>query len=200
VSEGRLTPPVNKNDHIAGSPEAPVTLVEYGDYECPYCGMAYPIVKAAQRALGRALCLVFRNFPLAESHPRALRAAEAAEAAAAQGKFWEMHDMLYEHQAALEEADLVEYAGAIGIDRIRFVRELADQTHLKRVRDDFRSGVRSGVNGTPTFFINGVRWDGAWADPSGLVDALRAAARLGREVARATGPGVKPSRLVRRGE
>jgi protein-disulfide isomerase len=127
VSEGRLTPPVNEDDHIAGSAEAPVTLVEYGDYECPYCGMAYPIVKAAQRALGRTLCFVFRNFPLAESHPHARHAAEAAEAAAAQGKFWEMHDMLYEHQAALEEADLVRYAGAIGIDRIRFVRELADQ-------------------------------------------------------------------------
>jgi protein-disulfide isomerase len=181
VSEGRLTPPVNEDDHIAGSAEAPVTLVEYGDYECPYCGMAYPIVKAAQRALGRTLCFVFRNFPLAESHPHARHAAEAAEAAAAQGKFWEMHDMLYEHQAALEEADLVKYAGAVGIDRIRFVRELAAQTHLKRVRDDFRSGVRSGVNGTPTFFINGVRWDGAWADPSALVDALRAAASIREE-------------------
>ena len=186
MSEGRLTPPVSDNDHVAGSRDAPVTLVEYGDYECPYCGMAYPIVKAAQRALKSKLCFVFRNFPLAESHPHARRAAQAAEAAAAQGKFWQMHDMLYEHQDALEDADLVAYAESLGLDTDRFVRELEEATYAKRVRDDFRSGVRSGVNGTPTFFINGVRWDGAWADPSALVDALRATARLGEHLM--TGP------------
>src|SRR5436309_8230465 len=107
MSDVLLTPPVSAGDHIAGPDDAPVTLVEYGDYECPYCGMAYPIVKRAQRELGNCLRFVFRNFPLAESHPHARLAAQAAEAAAAQGRFWEMHDMLFEHQYALETEELV---------------------------------------------------------------------------------------------
>jgi protein-disulfide isomerase len=177
MTGGRLTPPVGANDHMAGSADAPVTLVEYGDYECPYCGMAYPIVKAAQRKLTSQLRFVFRNFPLAESHPHARRAAQAAEAAAAQGKFWLMHDMLFEHQDALEDADLVRYADAIRLDVARFERELEAGLYAKRVRDDFRSGARSGANGTPTFFVNGDRWDGAWADEELFIDALRDAAR-----------------------
>jgi protein-disulfide isomerase len=168
---------VSAQDHVAGPDEAPVTLVEYGDYECPYCGMAYPIVKAVERELGSQLRFVFRNFPLAEIHPHARHAAQAAEAAGAQGKFWEMHDMLFEHQDALEDADLVRYAEQLGFDADRVARELEAGTYAKRVRDDFRSGVRSGVNGTPTFFVNGLRYEGSWANEEAFIRALRDAAR-----------------------
>lgn len=166
----RLTLPVGPRDHARGPATAPVTLVEYGDYECPHCGRAYPIVKAVQERMGPRLRFVFRNFPLREAHPNAQRAAEAAEAAGAQGKFWEMHDRLFERQFALDEDYLIEYAGDLGLDVERFRRELAARTYEPRVREDFRSGVLSGVNGTPTFFVNGVRHDGAWD-----VDALVAA-------------------------
>lgn len=173
MSNGRLTPPVSSRDHVAGSDDAPITLVEYGDYECPYCGRAYPIVKAVQRELGAQLRFVFRNFPLAETHPHARHAAAAAEAAAEQGKFWEMHDMLFEHQRALEDDDLVRYAELLGVDAERVARELKEGTYAKRVRDDFRSGVRSGVNGTPSFFINGERYEGSWEDQRTFVRALQ---------------------------
>ena len=170
-----LQPPVAERDHIAGPDDAPVTLVEYGDYECPYCGMAYPIVKNLQRRLGDQLRFVFRNFPLRESHPHAEHAAEAAESAEAQGKFWEMHDIIFEHQQALEDQDLLAYAEAIGIDPTRIGEDLTNGTYVKRVREDFRSGVRSGVNGTPTFFINGERYNGPWADEVQFLRALREA-------------------------
>jgi protein-disulfide isomerase len=139
--------------------------------------MAHPIVKAAQRELGSQLRFVFRNFPLAEAHPHARVAAQAAEAAAAQGRFWEMHDMLFEHQDALDVEDLVGYAESIGLDTSQFARDLEAGTYAKKVRDDFRSGVRSGVNGTPTFFVNGARYDGSWANQEAFMQALRAAAR-----------------------
>jgi len=139
-----------------------VTLVEYGDFECPHCGRAYPIVKAIQKAMGPRLRFAFRNFPLRESHPHAQQAAEAAEAAGAQGKFWEMHDRLFERQFALDDEYLVEYATDLGLDAQRFEKELAAGLYAPRVREDFRSGVRSGVNGTPTFFIDGVRYDESW--------------------------------------
>jgi protein-disulfide isomerase len=135
--------------------------------------MAYPIVKAAQRELGNQLRFVFRNFPLAEAHPHARLAAEAAEAAAGQGQFWEMHDMLFEHQDALELQHLVGYAELLGLDTAQFARELETGTYTKRVRDNFRSGVRSGVNGTPTFFINGERYDGSWENAEAFIKALR---------------------------
>jgi protein-disulfide isomerase len=170
----RLTLPVGARDHVQGSAHAPVTLVEYGDYECPHCGRAYPIVKEVQEQLGSRLRFVFRNFPLAEIHPHAQQAAEAAEAAAAQGHFWEMHDALFEHQRALGDRHLSEYAAAIGLDEARFKEELANHQHTPRVREDFLSGVRSGVNGTPTFFINGLRHDDAW-DLETLVNALEQA-------------------------
>ena len=172
----RLTLPVGPRDHAQGPADAPVTLVEYGDYECPHCGRAHPIVKDVQSRLGATLRFVFRNFPLRESHPHAEHAAEAAEAGAAQGQFWEMHDTLFEHQRRLDDASLVSYAQALGLDTATFEQELRDHVHAARVREDFRSGVRSGVNGTPTFFINGVRFDDSW-DPDTLTDALRAAAR-----------------------
>jgi protein-disulfide isomerase len=171
-----LTLPVSDDrDHIQGSADAPVTLLEYGDYECPYCGAAYPIIKQVQTQMGSRLRFVFRNFPITTSHPHAEQAAEAAEAAAAQGSFWEMHDHLYEHQRRLELADLVGYAGELGLDVDRFEDELARQVHVARVREDFMSGVRSGVNGTPTFYINGVRHDDAY-DVGTLVAALERAA------------------------
>jgi protein-disulfide isomerase len=175
VDDGaRLTTKVSDRDHADGPADAPVTLVEYGDYECPHCGRAYPIVKRIQQLMGEQLRFVFRNFPLGEAHPHAQHAAEAAEAAAAQGKFWEMHDALYEHQRALDDAHLVTYARNLGLDEARFVKELESHAHQRHVREDFTSGVRSGVNGTPTFFINGVRHDDSW-DVNTLMDALQAA-------------------------
>lgn len=169
-----LTLPVGDRDHAEGPADATVTLVEYGDYECPHCGRAYPIVKEVQRLLGRQLRFIFRNFPLAQVHPHAQHAAEAAEAAAGQGRFWEMHDALFEHQRALDDRHLTGYATAMGLDQQRFETELQAHVHASRVREDFLSGVRSGVNGTPTFFISGVRHDGPW-DLESLTDALRAA-------------------------
>ena len=167
----RLTLPVGPRDHVQGRADAPVTLVEYGDYECPHCGRAYPIIKEVQRRLGAKLRFVFRNFPLSEGHPHAEHAAEAAEGAATGGRFWEMHDTLYEHQQALDDRHLVGYAAALGLDTAKFETELRGHAHKARVREDFTSGVRSGVNGTPTFFINGVRFDDSW-DPDTLTKAL----------------------------
>jgi len=163
--------PVSARDHIAGSAPAPVTLLEYGDYECPFCGAAHPIVHQVRQQFGKRLRFVFRHFPLANVHPHAEPAAEAAEAAGAQGRFWEMHDLLYERQDALEEEDLVARAEILGLDVARFVRELSAQTYALRVREDFMSGVRSGVNGTPAFYINDVRHDGGY-DFATLVEAI----------------------------
>jgi protein-disulfide isomerase len=157
-----LSLPVSDRDHAHGSKDAVVTLVEYGDYECPHCGRAYPIVKRVQEQLGSRLRFVFRNFPLKEMHAHAQQAAEAAEAAAAQGQFWNMHDMLFENQNHLTNRHLVAYADRLGLDTERVDLELTTHAHSRRVREDFLSGVRSGVNGTPTFFINGVRHDDAW--------------------------------------
>jgi protein-disulfide isomerase len=169
----RLTVPVGPTDHVRGGPEtAPLTLVEYGDYECPYCGAAYPIVKEIERILGDDLRSVFRNFPLGDLHPHAFQAAEAAESAAAQGRFWEMHDRLYEHQDRLTAEDLVEHARVLGLDVERFQSDLEEHTYEPRIQADFLSGVRSGVNGTPTFFINGVRHNGGY-DLKSLLGALR---------------------------
>jgi len=176
----RLSLPVSERDHVQGDPHASVTLVEYGDYECPHCGRAYPIVKDVQRRLGATLRLVFRNFPLAEMHPHAQHAAEAAEAAGAQGRFWEMHDALFEHQRSLDDRSLVQYAKALGLDHDKLQSDVTAHVYAPRVREDFVSGVRSGVNGTPTFFINGARYDDDW-DAETLTEALRvAAAAVGR--------------------
>jgi protein-disulfide isomerase len=166
-----LVIPVGPNDHVRGPAAAPVTLVEYGDYECPYCGEAYPVVRAVERHFGRSLRFVFRNFPLTQAHPHAEHAAEAAEAVGAQGKFWEMHDLLYTHQDALDDPDLLVYAGSAGADTAAVRDALAARTFAARVRDDFRGGVRSGVNGTPSFFINGARYDGAH-DAASLTEAI----------------------------
>jgi len=171
----QLTPPLSDEDHVAGPEDAPVTLVEYGDYECPHCGRAHPIVRQVQKAMGENLRFAFRHFPLREIHPHAERAAEAAEAAGAQGKFWPMHDLIFTNQDSLEDADLLTHASALGLDVDRFQAELESGVHAGRVRRDFRSGVRSGVNGTPTFFINGVRFEAPWDLPT-LLAAVRTAA------------------------
>ncbi|APR78617.1 Na+/H+ antiporter NhaA [Minicystis rosea] len=170
----KLNPPVGPNDHVRGSPDALVTLVEYGDFECPYCGRAHLALQEVERRMGRDMRLVFRHFPLAELHPHAVAAAEAAEAAGAQRKFWPMHDMLYENQNALEIEDLVGYANALGLDTEQFTGDLVSHAHLGRVQRDFQSGVQSGVRGTPTFFINDVLYEDSW-DPDTLTIALRAA-------------------------
>jgi protein-disulfide isomerase len=176
--DAELVLPVREDrDHVQGPGSAPVTLVEYGDYECPYCGAAYPIVKELQARVGDALRFVFRNFPISTSHPHAEQAAEAAEAAAAQGRFWEMHDHLYEHQRRLEDDDLRGYAAELGLDVDRFLAELAQHAYAERVREDFMSGVRSGVNGTPTFYVNGLRHDGSYELESLAAAVERAAAR-----------------------
>jgi len=156
-----LAVPVSERDHAQGPPDAPVTLVEYGDYECPYCGKAHPIGKRIQKKMGQRLRFVFRNFPLNTIHAHAGVAAQAAEAAAAQGKFWEMHDLLFENQDKLADADLNSYALKLGLEIYRFESDLSGEVFATRVRDDFRGGIRSGVNGTPTFFINNLRYDGA---------------------------------------
>ena len=171
----QLTVPVDAElDHIQGPANAAVSLVEYGDYECPYCGAAYPIVKEVQARMGEELRFVFRNFPITTSHPHAEQAAEAAESAASQGKFWEMHDTLYENQRRLGDADLHTYAEQLGLDLDAFERDLTEHVHAARVHEDFIGGVRSGVNGTPTFYINGTRHDDSY-DLDTLLAALKQA-------------------------
>jgi protein-disulfide isomerase len=174
-----LKVPVGAGDHAAGPAHAPITLVEYGDYECPHCARAHPVIKRVQQALGDRLRFVFRNFPLTEIHPHAELAAEAAEAAEARGKFWPMHDMIYEHQTdGLELRDLGQYAAAVGLDAMAVTHDVTEHKYLEQIRNDFMSGVRSGVNGTPTFFINGARFDGDWTNVTAFVDALNEAGVL----------------------
>jgi protein-disulfide isomerase len=169
----QLRPPVNEADHVQGRRDAPIMLVEYGDFECPYCGAAHPQLKAVQAAMGDALCFVFRHFPLSQAHPHAQRAAEFAEAAATIGRFWEMHDLLFEHQRALDDRSLAGYALALGFDAALIAAALRGDFAAK-VRADFTSGVRSGVNGTPCLFINGLRVEGAW-DAASLIAAFQGA-------------------------
>jgi protein-disulfide isomerase len=170
-----LLVPVGPDDHIQGPETAPLTLVEYGDYQCPYCAAAYVNVRLVQDQLGPRLRFVFRNFPLTQVHPLAELAAEAAEAAGSQGKFWEMHDALYENQPALSPELIAALAQGLGLDMERFNEDLASGRFRERVKRDFMGGVRSGVAGTPTFFINGERYEGGW-DEASLLNVLRAAA------------------------
>lgn len=159
----QLRVPVSARDHIRGGNDADVTLVEYGDYQCPYCAMANPIVGLMERQYGRALRVVFRHFPMEEVHPLALTAAEAAEYAGDNGVFWEMHDAIYANQPRLGVPLLFAIAGTLKLSQIGLRDSLANFLHAERVRSDFLGGVRSGVNGTPTFFINGVRHDGGFS-------------------------------------
>jgi protein-disulfide isomerase len=158
-SNSTLTPPVGKRDHVQGPSSAVVTLVEYADYQCPFCGDVQPTIKKLQKHFGDQLRFVFRNFPQTRVHAYAERAAEAAEAAGAQGKFWEMHDYLYQHQKALDAENLVQAAAALGLDKVKFDQAVAERTYASRVQQDLQSGIDSGVGGTPTVFINGVRND-----------------------------------------
>lgn len=182
MSDPRLDPPVSSHDHIQGRPDAPIELVEYGDFECPWCGMAYPIVKKIQRQFGDRLRFVFRHFPLKQAHPHAEHAAESAEAAAAQGgdpAFWVMHDLLYEHQREFSDALFIRLAAQAGLDGERLAADLAAGTYARRVSQDFRSGVRSGVNGTPTFFVNGRRYEWTWNDAAEFAQGIDELARDG---------------------
>jgi protein-disulfide isomerase len=172
-----LTPPVSEHDHIQGSLDAPVTMVEYGDYECVHCKAAFPNVKALQTEFGGDLCLVYRHFPLAHIHPHAESAAESAEAAAAQGRFWDMHDTLFRNSPALETPELLAYAAQLGLDLSFFESELSTHKYASRVRQDIGSGLLSGVKATPAFFVNGLRHEGGY-DLAALVQALQVARSL----------------------
>lgn len=155
----QLAVPVGPVDHALGPEDAAVTLVLYGDYECPYTARALPVVGELRQQFGDDLRYVFRNFPLREIHPHAQRAAEAAEAADAQGRFWEMHETLFARQRSLDAVSLAAYAAEVDLDPARFGHELAAHTHAPRIQADLDGGVASGVQGTPTFFVNGRRHD-----------------------------------------
>lgn len=159
-----LKPEVSLNDHIQGNDTASITIVEFGDYQCPYCGNAYPIVKEIEETFGHQIKFVFRNFPLANAHPYALPAAIAAEAAALQNKFWEMHDALYENQYRLGDELFAELAETIGLDLEQFEKDSASEILTQKIEADFESGIRSGVNGTPSFYVNGTKFDGGATD------------------------------------
>jgi len=159
-----LKPPVNEKDHSEGTAGATIELVEYGDYQCPHCGAAYSIIKKIQKTFAPQISFVFRNFPLSEIHPFAVAAAIAAEAAGMQLKFWEMHDMIFENQSSLNSRGLQKMAAAIGLDMEVFESDLQLEVLQAKVEADFESGVRSGVNGTPSFFINGNKFDGGAND------------------------------------
>lgn len=161
-AQGVLTLPVDIRDHTQGDPNAAITLLEYGDYECPYCGKAYSVIKQLQDKMGKRLLFAFRNFPLTDMHPNAELAAEAAEAAGKQGKFWEMHDALYENQDELGEPLIIRISKQIGLDVDELLADLRARAFKARVREDFMTGVRSGVSGTPGFFINGVKFNRQW--------------------------------------
>lgn len=169
-----LRVPVGDKDHVQGGADAKCTVVEYGDYECPHCGHAHPIVKRVQKQFGKKLRFVFRNFPLAEMHPHAESAAETAEFAAEAGKFWEMHDALFENQEQLGSVLYLKLAQTMGLSPQKLREAVEEREFLPRIKEDFSGGVRSGVNGTPTFFINGKRHDASF-EYADLVDAIEAA-------------------------
>jgi protein-disulfide isomerase len=181
----KLFAPVSERDHIRGSLDAPVVIVEYGDYECPYCGRAYWVIKELLEQLGGQIAFVFRNFPVTETHPRADAVAEALEAAGGQGRFWEMHDWFYEHQHQLEGLDLERHAGVIGLDVEQWRKELRERAYRERVHEDLETGRESGVTGTPTLFMNGVRYLGDY-DFEAMVTAIQQ-----------MGAGIDPQAAVR---
>ncbi len=169
-----LTAPVSERDHSQGPANAAVTLVQYGDYECPYTRQSTTGVRAIQQQLGDKLRFVYRNFPLVQIHPYALHSAETAEAADAQGKFWEMHDYIFHHQHTLEDADLRRFAETVGLNVAQYEQEMAAHSHIARIEADLESGVDSGVGGTPTFYINGVLHNGSW-EQDALLNAIERA-------------------------
>jgi protein-disulfide isomerase len=162
IGGAKLNIPNAERDHIQGSIEAPTTLLEYGDYECPYCAKAQPILKEIQQHVGNNLCFAYRHFPLVDVHPHAEHAAEAAEAASSQGKFWEMHEILLRNQHALNDKYFAACAAALGLDETKLFGEVTLEVYAKRIHDDFKLGVSAGVNRTPCLFINGCRYDGVF--------------------------------------
>lgn len=174
-----LRTPISDIDHALGNAHAPIELVEYGDYQCPFCGQAYPIIKWIQAQLGDDLRFIYRNFPLSKTHPQAKQAAIASEAAARQDKFWQMHDLLFEHQKRLHTPQLIEYAQQLDLDIDAFKNDMEDEQLAKKVEADFYSGMRSGVNATPTFFVNGEKYKGGWQDSELFLKNLRAAIPVG---------------------
>ncbi len=164
--------PVSSHDHQTGKPNAAVTLVEYGDYQCSHCAHAYPLIKKLLKQFNNELNFVYRNFPLQESHPAAMIAAQAAEAAALQHKFWEMHDLIFEHQDELDENDLTYFAETLNLNLSKFNSDLTSKATISKVENDFEGGLRSGVNGTPTFFINEKRVDSYDESYESLVEAV----------------------------
>jgi protein-disulfide isomerase len=166
-----LAVPVSMDDHIRGNPIALITLIKYGDYECPLCAAAPPIVHQVMQHFGSRLCFVFRHFPLTQSHPHAEMAAEAAEFAGGHGRFWEMHDAIFENQAALGLPFLLALTRKLGMSDMAMGFAIANSEYAPKSRRDFLGGVRSGVNGTPTFFIGDRRHDCPW-DYDSLVDAI----------------------------
>lgn len=179
----KLSIAVSAEDHMQGDPAAECSLVEYGDYECPHCGSAYPIVKRLQKHFAKRLSFVFRNFPLSQIHSWAEPAAEVAEFAGAHGKFWEMHDLLFENQESLGNALFLELADRLDLSASQLQTGVAEQTYRARVRADFSGGARSGVNGTPTFFINGQRHNGSF-DFDALSKAIEQALSVGKPARR----------------
>ena len=168
-------PPVRARDHVQGDASALVTLIEYGDYQCSYCGLAYPIVKALQAKFGAKLRFAFRNFPLTDIHPLAMGAAEVAEAAALQGKFWEMHDWLYENQDALDPKSMMDEAARLHLDRGQMKEAILSHAAASHVQEDFNGALKSGLTGTPAFFINGRQFSGDWRELAEFSAAIETA-------------------------
>ena len=168
----KLKPPVSDKDHQTGNLDAAVTLVEYGDYQCPHCGHAHPLLKRLLKEKGKSFRFVFRNFPLQESHPAAFMAALAAEAAARQGKFWEMHDTIFENQQDLHGSSFIKFAEKLGLDIKTFSADWDSKDLAAKVEADFESGIRSGVNGTPSFFLNGNKLDSYDGTYESLAEAI----------------------------
>ena len=175
MSDGGLRTPVSERDHVLGPADAPATLLVYGDYECPYTREVQIAVERLRPRLGDAFRYAFRHFPLRSIHPHAQHAAEAAEAAHAQGRFWAMHEALFRHQDALDDGSLLAYAESLALDRTAFALAMQANEFAPRVQADLESGVESGVQGTPTLFINGARYRGE-RSVAALGAALRAAA------------------------
>jgi protein-disulfide isomerase len=179
----RLKSPVNHSDHVLGDPSAKVVLLEYGDFQCPYCAQADEVIFQILEKFPDDVCFIFRNFPLKELHPDAMFAAQAAEAAAGQDKYWEMHRLLFERQETLEFEDLIQFAAELKLDVQQFIHDIEDESYSEKVGEDIRSGRRSGVESTPTFFLDGVRYDGEWD-----VDTLS------REIEKHLGQHFKPAK------
>jgi len=169
----KLKNPITERDHTSGSATAPVTLLEYGNFECIYCGGVYPIIKQVRKLLGDNLRFVYRHFPTVHTHPHSLRAAEAAESAAAQQKFWQMHDELFTHQTALEDRDLSHYARRVGLNLERFTHDMTEHSFLQQIESDYQLSLfDEHVTGTPTLYLNEVRYTGA-TDLEGLLHAIK---------------------------